>query len=229
VVDLVELRVQILLAEYEFVTGLIRYYREVELRALAGLGLLLTAVAAAVGAIESADEPNRTAEALLLAIAAWVPVVLVVTVLMAKTRGWRAVVYVRDVLSPRANALTGDERLFGGGEREEDLVSKYAPDSPAGDSRQARQVLSKEQLDGLLRGTPIVTSMMVCSLALAAAAACIALTIDGLPVGTWIAVGIGLLAVIATAYASKVAVAFTNLTDMSTQRKGSAVTQQQEP
>jgi hypothetical protein len=84
--EVIERKVQLLIAEYNFVSGLITFYRSVELRALGGTGLMLTAIAAAVAAFEAADEPNREAESLLLAIPAWIPVVLVLIAIVALSR-----------------------------------------------------------------------------------------------------------------------------------------------
>jgi hypothetical protein len=85
--------------------GLIPFYR-------GGAGLPLTAVAAAVAAFESAENPNSAAEGLLLSIGAWVPVVLVLIAILSITRGLRAVVYIRTCLIPLAHELAEDDRLL---------------------------------------------------------------------------------------------------------------------
>jgi hypothetical protein len=219
VVDLDEHRVAIFLAEYEFATSLIRYYRELELRALAATGLLLTAVAAAVAAIESAEEPNRMAEALLLAIAAWIPVVLLKVVLIAKARGSRAVLEIREILPERLTTLRTYGNLLGGGHTGNNLVGRYvAKPNPAWWRRAISPVMTANAVERLLRGTPILDSLMACSLALTTGAAGIALTSVDQPVGKWISLGIGLAATFAAFPAWRTGIAFTNATDAQPER-----------
>ena len=102
----------ILIAEYGFVAGLIPFYRRVELTATAGTGLLLSAIIAALAALEAAETPNKTAEALILAGGAWVPAFLLLIEIMALTRLRRASLYVRDSLHPLAVQLTGKEEIL---------------------------------------------------------------------------------------------------------------------
>jgi hypothetical protein len=103
----------ILVAEYEYVAGLIPFYRRLELTAMAGTGLLLSAIIAALAALEAAESPNKTAEALILAGGAWVPVFLLLIEIMALTRLRRASLYVKDTLQPLALELTGNEGILG--------------------------------------------------------------------------------------------------------------------
>ena len=110
--DAQEAQLQVLLAEFEWVAGLIRYYREVELKALGATGLVLSAVAAAYAALESGTAAAQEAEGHVFAGAACVPAFLVPVVLMANMRGLRAVVYVREWLRPLACELTGDRRYL---------------------------------------------------------------------------------------------------------------------
>ena len=110
-------RLQLLLAEFTWVAGLVRYYREVELKALAGAGAVLVAVAAAFTALEEsrakATEAEGTAaeitrraaedaELLVLAAASAVTAFLLPIVLMAQMRQIRAAAYIREWLHPRA-------------------------------------------------------------------------------------------------------------------------------
>jgi hypothetical protein len=105
-----EARLQLLITEYEWVAGLIRYHREVELKALAAAGLVLSAVAAAFAALQAGGSDAQQAEGPLLAVAAWIPALLVPVIVMANLRGLRAVLYVRLWLFPLAADLTGDPR-----------------------------------------------------------------------------------------------------------------------
>jgi hypothetical protein len=107
--DVAEAKLQLLVAEYNFVTGLIPFYRSVEMKALGGTGLVLTAVAAAFGALEAAQHPSRPAEGILLAIAALVPALLLLVEVMALTRLRRASLYISKHLHPIAGELTGDD------------------------------------------------------------------------------------------------------------------------
>jgi hypothetical protein len=108
-----EAKLQLLIAEYNFVTGLIPFYRSVEMRALGGTGVVLSAVAGAFGAFESAKDPSRPAEGILLAIAALVPALLLLVEVMALTRLRRASLYISKRLHPLAGELTGnDPRLL---------------------------------------------------------------------------------------------------------------------
>jgi hypothetical protein len=104
-------QLQLVIAEYQSVAGLIKYFREVELKALAGAGLVLSVVAAAYAGL-AAEDGTEHAQALLLVIAAWVPAVSLLVVLMATLRGFRAVVYMHDRLNPIAEELTGDRRFL---------------------------------------------------------------------------------------------------------------------
>lgn len=217
--DLVDSRVQVLLAEYEFVSGLIKYYRDVELRALAATGLVLTALAAAIAALEAADEPNRVAEALLLAIASWAPVVLLMIVIMAKTRGMRAVVYVREGLRARACELTQDDGLLEWETRAGALLDEFLPKALAGHwSGRVPASIRNTTITSLLRGTPIIAAITASSVALAVAAAWIAVAAKGWGAAeTMIAIAVGSPAAIVALLSALAGVGFAGRTDVSTE------------
>ena len=106
-------RLQLLVAEYTWVAGLVRYYREVELKALAGTGLVLSGVGAAFAALRAADSPDADAAiGVVLAIGAAITAFVLPVVLMASMRGLRAVVYVREWLHPLAAELAQDARFL---------------------------------------------------------------------------------------------------------------------
>jgi uncharacterized membrane protein HdeD (DUF308 family) len=60
----------VLLAEFQFLSGLIPFYRHVELTVLVGTGLVISGVVAALAALEAAENPNATAGGILLALGA---------------------------------------------------------------------------------------------------------------------------------------------------------------
>jgi hypothetical protein len=160
----------VLLAEFEFVSGLIRYYRDVELRALVGTGLVLSGVAAVYGALESADTPQPAAQAILLSVASWVPALLLLIVLMAKVRGLRGVFYVRDHLRPHAIELTGDDRVLGWEVHASTIL--FREFDRGADARIwrtiARPLMGKGVVKSLLSGMPLMVMMLVTSVGLAA-------------------------------------------------------------
>jgi hypothetical protein len=112
-VDTRESRLQFVLAEWGWAAGLIRYHREVELKALGGTGLVISAVAAAYAALESGDgnDPAR-AEATVMAVASCVSAFLLLVALMASMRAMRAAAYVREWLHPLAVELSEDPRYL---------------------------------------------------------------------------------------------------------------------
>jgi hypothetical protein len=96
---------QILIAEYQYVSGLIPFYRRAELIALTATGALLSVIVAALATLEAADEVQRQAEGILLVFGAWVPVLLLLVEAMALTRLMRASRYILDCLNPIACEL----------------------------------------------------------------------------------------------------------------------------
>jgi hypothetical protein len=106
-------KIQLLVAEYTWVAGLIRYYREVELKALAGTGLVLSGIGAAFAALRASDNPDAIhALGVVFAIGAAVTAFALPVVLMANMRGMRATVYVREWLHPLAAEATKDPRFL---------------------------------------------------------------------------------------------------------------------
>jgi hypothetical protein len=111
--DPAEAGLQLLVAEYTWVSGLIRYYREVELKALVGTGLVLSGVGAAFAALRASENPDAAdAIGLVFAIGAWITAFAVPVVVMANMRGLRAVIYVREWLHPLASELARDARFL---------------------------------------------------------------------------------------------------------------------
>lgn len=96
-----------MLAEFQFLSGLIPFYRRVELTVLAGTGLVISAVVAALAALEAAEDPQASAEGILLAAGAWAPAFLLLVENMALTRLRRVSLYIAQDLHPLAKCLTG--------------------------------------------------------------------------------------------------------------------------
>lgn len=110
---LVEARAHLLVAEYTWVAGLVRYYREVELKALAGTGLILSGVGAAYAALAASDNEKAIDRAgMVFALAAMITAFVLPVVLMANLRGFRAVSYVREWQHPLAAELARDPRFL---------------------------------------------------------------------------------------------------------------------
>jgi hypothetical protein len=154
----VDARLQLLVAEYTWVTGLIRYYREVELKALFGTGLVLSGVGAAFAALRASDNPDAAdAIGLVFAIAASITAFVLPVVVMANMRGMRAVVYVREWLHPLSAELAQDARFLAW-----EAVTRELYDALAG----RLGVLMKPMLSAAV----VVCLIGATSLALAAAA-----------------------------------------------------------
>jgi hypothetical protein len=81
------------LTEYQFVAGMIPFYRRVELTALAGTGLVVSGVVAALAA-------------------AWVPALLLLIEDVALTRIARASAYIAEQLHPLVARLTGEQQAL---------------------------------------------------------------------------------------------------------------------
>jgi len=106
-------RIEIFLAEYQWVSSQIPFYRQVEVTALGASAIILSAVASVVAVLESGEgAPDRAAEGTLLAVSAWAPTLLLLVEIMALSRIRRAALYIRDHLRPRACSLTGDQDLL---------------------------------------------------------------------------------------------------------------------
>jgi ClpA/ClpB-like protein len=106
-----ELAASMLEREYEFVSGMIPFYRRVELTALGGAGLVVSSVLAAVAALAGKGS-HEAVEGGLLAGAAWGPAILLLVEAMALTRMRRASLYLRNSLRPLVVELTGEPRLL---------------------------------------------------------------------------------------------------------------------
>lgn len=167
-----EAALQVLLAEYQFVAGLIPFYRGVEIRALGGTGLVLSGVAAAVAGLEAADTSKAGAEATLLTLAAWIPAFLLLVEVMALTRLRRASLYISKRLHPLAAELGEDERL---------MCWELEPSKELFADTQARQTdrTGRGGLMGLVRDRSVKISISSAPLILAMTAVSLLLALAG--------------------------------------------------
>lgn len=104
--------ISILTSEYTFVSGLIPFYRRVEIAALGGTGATIAALLAFIGALEATQDPDRALEAALLSLASLVPTLLLLLELMALTRVMRASAYIRTHIYPVARELSARDDLL---------------------------------------------------------------------------------------------------------------------
>jgi hypothetical protein len=165
--------VQVLLAEYQFVSELIPFYRGVELRALGGTGLVLSGIAAAVAALEAAETPKVTAEATLLVLAAWIPTFLLLIEIMALTRLRRASLYIAKRLHPLAVELAQNHQLLRwelepSKELFEDTLERRE-DQPAALS--PMRFVTQRSLRAFASSSPLIVSIASVSVLLAGAGA----------------------------------------------------------
>jgi hypothetical protein len=159
---------EFLLAEYHFLSGLIPFYRQVEMTALAGTGLVLSGVVAALAALEAADRPNRAAEGVLLAVGAWAPTLLLLVENVALTRLRRASLYIAEDLHPLAVALTGRQVLsweLAPGRR---LMETF---DAAGEARRgwAGRIATRRSVQFFASSAPLLMTMMAASVVFAVA------------------------------------------------------------
>lgn len=168
--------VQVLIAEFQFVAGLIPFYRRAELIVLGATGALLSVMVAALATLEAADESQRQAEGILLALGAWVPVLLLLIEVMALTRIKRASRYIYGRLHPLACRLGRSSLLEWEGAPGAELLAGMA-------ERRSAQRHQKPHVDGSRRAqrtvrgwlaiffsssTPLILAIAVASIGLAA-------------------------------------------------------------
>jgi hypothetical protein len=102
----------LLIAEYQYVSGLIPHYRNVEMLVLAGTGVVATAALAASAALMSGENPRPSVAAIVLSAAAWGPALLLVVEATALVRVRRASLFIGEKLHKVAKDVTGREDLL---------------------------------------------------------------------------------------------------------------------
>jgi hypothetical protein len=103
---------ELLIAEYQYVSGLIPYYRNVEMLVLAGTGIVATAALAASAALMSGENPRPSVAAIVLAAAAWGPALLLMVEATALVRIRRASLFISEALHPIAKDVTRRKDLL---------------------------------------------------------------------------------------------------------------------
>jgi hypothetical protein len=148
----------ILVAEYGFVANTILFYRRLEVTALAGTGLLLSAVIAALAAMESAESPDETAEAILLSAGAWVPAFLLLFQIVALTRLQRNWLYLGK-LDELARRITGEEEIT--------MWNRWPSPSSVIATSYGRVLASDKLVRIFVSSSPIIASIALASVGLA--------------------------------------------------------------
>lgn len=168
---------QVLVAEFQFVAGLIPFYRRAELIVLGATGALLSVMVAALATLEAADESQRQAEGILLALGAWVPVLLLLIEVMALTRIMRASRYIYCCLHPLACQLGRPGLLeFERSPSAELLAGMRGQSSQAGRSRMdqadesklKQHTLREQFMIFFFSSTPLILVVAAASIGLAA-------------------------------------------------------------
>ena len=168
-----ELAIQVLVAEFAFVSQLIPFYRRLEITALAGTGLVISAAVAAGTSLISGEHPDRSAAGVVLGLAAWGPALMLLVEVMALTRLRRASRYIAQSLHPLAQTLT---------RRSEILCWELAPTDLLFEA-QREGAFWRRTLNTAVSSTPLIAAMTLGSLGLATGAAVIEPTVAGMASG----------------------------------------------
>lgn len=100
-----------LLAEYNFVSSLIPFYRGVEVRALSALGLSAGAIGTVFVALAEQQGANVAVLSGILSVTTWLFVLFVTIEVTASLRIKRASTYISTFLYPQIRALTSQANL----------------------------------------------------------------------------------------------------------------------
>jgi hypothetical protein len=104
-----QLQLQAILAEYSYVSGLIPYYRSVEAGVLSMVSVLMAALIGFVATVNAQTKAlDYSAQGAVLALSAWLVVLLVAIEVTALLRISRASNYLKDHVYPRLEVVTGD-------------------------------------------------------------------------------------------------------------------------
>lgn len=105
------MRLEAVLNEYNFVTGLIPMYRDVEARSLSTVGLVLAGLGSVVAALMTVKSSDHLIEAAIIALAAWVFALFSSVQLTAQLRILRASEYLKQYLYPELEKLVGEKPM----------------------------------------------------------------------------------------------------------------------
>lgn len=106
-----QLRLDVLLNEYNYVSGLIPMYRDVEARALSTVGLVLAGLASVVAALMATETDNGEVEGAIVSVAAWIFALFGSVQLTAQLRILRASEYLKRHLYPELEKLVGKKPM----------------------------------------------------------------------------------------------------------------------
>lgn len=190
--------VQLLVAEFQFVAGLIPFYRRAELIVLGATGALVSVMVAALATLEAAEGSQRQAEGVLLVFGSWVPVLLLLIEVMALTRIARASRYIDSCLYPLACKL-GRPGLFEFERSPSVELGKMVDDWR--EASRARLFIWEPLVMTFFSSTPLILVISVTSMVLAAGG--IAFDLGALTLG------VGIPAAVAAAVLGWHGVAFT--------------------
>jgi hypothetical protein len=105
------LKLQALLAEYQFVSGLIPYYRSVETTVLSTMAVILAALAGFIGTLNSTGDGKAPVEleGNIISLAPWLMLLFIAIEVTALLRILRASMYIKKKLYKKLNVLLGEK------------------------------------------------------------------------------------------------------------------------
>jgi hypothetical protein len=108
-----QLKLQVLLAEYQYVSGLIPYYRSVETTVLSTMAVILAALAGFIGSLNSTSTGKAPIEleGNIIALVPWLMLLFIAIEVTALLRILRASVYIKKKLYKKLNALLGEKTM----------------------------------------------------------------------------------------------------------------------
>lgn len=156
-----ELRLQAVLAEYQFVSGLIPYYRSVETNVLSIMAVVLAALAGFVGTVNSQQGAvlDYSVQGAVIALSSWLMVLFTAIEVTALLRIKRASVYLKKHLYPRLNEIIGAKSMGFEEVRSLDLIKNE-------DASGAHARVSDWARGRFVTSAPIVIGMGILSMAL---------------------------------------------------------------
>ena len=108
--EVADLKVQALLAEYQYVSGLIPYYRSVETGVLSTMAVILAALAGLIGTLNTIkDAPDMQVQGIIVANTSWLVLLFTAIEVTASLRIMRASTYLKEELYPRLHKVVGSE------------------------------------------------------------------------------------------------------------------------
>jgi hypothetical protein len=156
-----ELRLQAVIAEYQYVSGLIPYYRSVETNVLSIMAVVLAALAGFVGTVNAQQGAvlDYSVQGAVISLSSWLMVLFTAIEVTALLRIKRASVYLKKYLYTRLDEIVGAKSMGFEEVRSLDLIkNEYATGAHARVSDWAR--------GRFVTSAPIVIGMGILSMAL---------------------------------------------------------------